>query len=82
MRQFLAALVVLLSFYGCNGQALATEVHWVNSKYHDVGPYWGVFSGIIIFLTVFQLLGLGVELWYKMSLKKFIDEQKLHEVRM
>jgi hypothetical protein len=53
------------------------DVEWINSKYHDYGAHWGVFAGIITFIAVVELLGLGVETWYKKNLNNFLENENL-----
>jgi len=74
MKAFLSVIVLaaLNSIVSC-----ASDVEWVNSKYHDTGSHWGVFAGILIFMVVFQSMGLGVEVWYQKSLSKFLEAQNL-----
>lgn len=57
----------------------ASTVTWINSKYHDTGSHWGIFAGIVIFIAVLELMGLGVETWYKSKLTKFLKEEELEE---
>jgi len=53
------------------------DVEWVNSKYHDTGAHWGVFGGIVIFMVMFQLMGIAVEVWYKNKLSTFLESNNI-----
>jgi hypothetical protein len=48
------------------------DIEWINSKYHNLEANWKIFTGIIVFIGVLQLLGVVCEWSYNKSLNKFL----------
>ena len=80
MKNF--ALLVLLFGVALSTSAVgaAGDMEWVNSKYHNYGSNWKVFTGIIVFIGVLQSLGLFCEWSYNRSLNRFLKEQDAIDV--
>ena len=72
----LAVLALLIGIV-CSSSVLdaAGDVEWVNSKYHNWGSNWKIFTGIIVFIGVLQTAGLLCEWSYNRSLNKFLKAQ-------
>lgn len=72
----LLAIFLLISAVFC---ASDSDNTWVNSRYHNIGAHWGVFAGIVIFICCVQLIGLGIEVWYKKKLNNFLELEKVDD---
>jgi hypothetical protein len=53
------------------------DIEWINSKYHNLGANWKIFTGIIVFMGVMQTLGVVVEWSYNKSLNKFLKAEDM-----
>jgi hypothetical protein len=53
------------------------DIEWINSKYHNLGSNWPIFTGIIVFIGVLQSLGLVCEWSYNRSLNKFLKAEDM-----
>jgi nucleoside recognition membrane protein YjiH len=57
--------------------AATGDIEWINSKYHNLGANWKIFTGIIVFMGVTQTLGLVCEWSYNKSLNKFLKAEDM-----
>ena len=73
-------LILLVTMASCQINAEMSDVEWVNSKYHNFGSNWKVFTGIIVFIGVLLTLGLICEWSYNRSLNRYLKNEELADM--